>query len=79
MLGRLSMGVEECIEAYEQLADQVFGHPRRFHIRKPPWVPRDKYNHKLLEAVIKEIVQRRSPSGLTNTPFLQPNEEMCRT
>lgn len=79
MLGRLSMNVEECIEAYEQLADRVFGHPRRFHIRKPPWVPRDKYNHKNLEDVIKEIVRRRSPSGLASTLFLQPNEDMCRT
>lgn len=79
MLGRLSMNVEECIEAYEQLADRVSGHPRRFHIRKPPWVPRDKYNRKNLENVIKEIVRRRSGAGLVHTLFLQPNEDMCRT
>lgn len=34
MLGRLSMTVDECIQAYENLADRVFGHPRHFHIRK---------------------------------------------
>lgn len=79
MLGRLSMNVEECINAYEHLADRVFGHPRHFHIRKPPWIPRDKYNHKSLEEVIKEIVRRRSPSGKSNTLFRQPNEDMCRT
>ena len=33
MLGRLSMTVDECIQAYENLADKVFGHPRRCHIR----------------------------------------------
>ena len=79
MLGRLAMNVEECIEAYEQLADRVFGHPCRFHIRKPPWIPRDKYDHKRLEDVIKGIVRRRSSLRISNAPFLQPNEDMCRT
>ena len=79
MLGRLSMDVEECIAAYEQLADRVFGHPRRFHIRKPPWIPRDKYNHKNLEDVLKDIVKLKSHSGKANASFRQPNEDMCRT
>lgn len=77
MLGRLCMDVEECLEAYESLADRVFGHPRRFHIRKPPFIPRDKYNHRNLEDVIKEIVMRKS--GKASTLFRQPKEDMCRT
>ena len=32
MLGQLSMTVNECIEAYKDLANDVFGHPRLFHI-----------------------------------------------
>jgi len=73
------MTVDECLQAYEGLADGVFGHPRRFHIRKPPWIPRDKYNHKRLERVIKEIVRQRHPLGHVSTMFRQPNEDMCRT
>lgn len=73
------MTIDECIEAYEDLADRVFGHPRNFHIRRPPWIPRDKYDHKLLEEVIKEIVRRRSPSSSADMNFPQKNPDMCRT
>lgn len=31
MLGRLSMNVEECLEAYETLSLKAFGKPRRLH------------------------------------------------
>ena len=79
MLGRLHMTVEECLEVYENLADHVFGHPRHLHIRRPPWIPRDKYDHSRLEEIIKEIVSQRSPTGHNKTGFPQPNEDMCRT
>ena len=79
MLGRLHMNVDECLEAYEILADEVFGHPRRFHIRRPPWIPRDKYDHRRLEKVIKKIVKERSPTEHNSTEFRQPCEDMCRT
>ena len=79
MLGRLHMTVDECLEAYENLANYVFGHPRHWHIRRPPFVPRDKYDHKRLEKIFKEIVKERNPNGLNSTEFRQPNEDMCRT
>lgn len=79
MLGRLHMTVDECLEAYENLAERVFAHPRRFHIRKPPWIPRDKYNHEPLEKVIKDIVKQRDPSESPGTSFRQPNDAMSRT
>lgn len=79
MLGRLHMTVDECLEAYENMADFVFGHPRPLHIRKPPWIPVDKYDHRRLERIIKDIVKERSPSGHNSTEFRQPNENMCRT
>ena len=79
MLGRLHMNVDECLEAYETLADHVFGQPRHLHIRAPPWIPRDKYDYRRLETVIKEIVRERSPTGHSSTDFRQPNEHMCRT
>ncbi len=76
MLGRLSMTVDECLETYEALAGRVFGHPRRFHLRKCLW-PKDKYNYKKLEQVIKDIVRERDSSANANFP--QQNEDMCRT
>ena len=79
MLGRLSMTVDECLEAYKDLSDKVFGHPRHFHIRRPPWIPREKYKASRLEGVIKEIVKRRDPQGHSSTLFFQPHEDMCRT
>ena len=79
MLGRLLMTVDECIAAYETLADGVFGHPRRFHIRRPPWIPRNKYNHRDLENIIKGIVEKNDHSGNPSALFRQPLPEMCRT
>ena len=73
------MNVDECLEAYENLADHVFGHPRHLHIRGPPWIPRDKYDHRRLEKIIKDIVKERSPTGYGSTGFRQPCEDMCRT
>ena len=78
MLGRLSMTVDECIEAYENLGDKVFGHPRRLHIKNVLY-PKDKYNHKNLEDVIKDIIKQRDPQGRARASFQQPNEDMCRT
>ena len=79
MLGRLQMTVDECIEAYKHLTDHVFGHPRHLHIRRPPWIPRDKYDTTRLERVIKDIVKERSPTGYSSTEYRQPNEDTCRT
>ena len=79
MLGRLSMTVDQALNAYEELADDVFGHPRSFHIRKPPWWKLDKYDHRLLEKMIKKIVKEHSQSGQANTSFEQPYKDMCRT
>ncbi|KAL9118353.1 MAG: hypothetical protein Q9187_005102 [Circinaria calcarea] len=79
MLGRLRMTVDECLEVYEHLADRVFAHPRRFYIRKPPWIPRDKYDHRPLEDIIKEVVRKFEPDGLANSNFTQANTDMCRT
>ena len=78
MLGRLVMTVDECLEAYENLVDRVFGHPRILHIRNSLY-PKDKYNEKMLEDVVRDIVRQRDPRGSSNAAFPQYNEDMCRT
>jgi len=70
------MTVDECLQAYETLAGRVFGHPRLLHIRNSLW-PKDKYDDKVLESVIEEIVRQRE--GSTRAAFPQRNEDMCRT
>ena len=80
MLGRLSMTVDECLEAYEILSERVFGHPRWFHCRSILFFnPRDKYDPKKLEKVICDVIRQRDPDGRSSTELQQLNEDMCRT
>ena len=75
------MNIDDCIREYENLGAKVFGHSRTFHLRSPLWWPRDKYNHKTLEDVVKDVVTRRVPKvpdfpGGENFAF---DENRCRT
>lgn len=80
MLGRLSMTVDECLEAYEVLSERVFGNPRWLHFQNALiFNPRDKYNPRELEKVICEIIKQRDPQGRSSAILQQPNEDMCRT
>ena len=75
------MNVDDCIAEYETLGAQVFGHSRKCHIRSPLFWPRDKYNVKVLENVVRDVVRRRVPKvaefpGGRNFAF---DENRCRT
>ena len=75
------MNIDDCIREYESLGAKVFGHSRMFHLRSPLWWRRDKYNHKTLEDVVKDVVKRRVPKvpefpGGENFAF---DENRCRT
>ena len=81
MLGRLRMNIHDCITDYEELGERVFGHSRWFHLRSPLFWPRDKYNHKTLQSVIRGVVEKRVPRvatfpGGTNFAY---DENRCRT
>lgn len=74
------MSVDDCISEYEQLGERIFGHPRWFHVRSPLFWPRDKYNHKALETIIRDLVQQKIPEdedypGGRNLAF---DENRCR-
>lgn len=74
------MNIEDCISDYETLGAQVFGHSRWFHIRSCLWWPRDKYDSRILEDVLKEVVRKRVPKvpefpGGGNFAF---DENRCR-
>lgn len=81
MLGRLRMNVDDCISEYEILGAEVFAHSRKCHLRSPLFWPRDKYNYKTLERVVRDVVRRRVPKvaefpGGRNFAF---DENRCRT
>jgi hypothetical protein len=66
MLGRLRMSVDDCMEEYERLAGDVFGHRRWASVRGPiPW-PRDKYDGKRIQRAVEAVMDRRmSPAERT--------------
>ena len=81
MIGRLRMNIDDCISDYETLGAKVFGRSRWFSIRMSPffWI-RDKYDHKILQDVVRDVVRKRVPKvaefpGGRNFAF---DENRCR-
>lgn len=83
MLGRLRMPVEDCIQQYLCLADQVFGSPRPFHLLRGI-----KYDHRSLEKALRSVVRRHTlnPEAdfngrdiLKQSDFNGGLESMCKT
>ncbi|KAI9795901.1 MAG: hypothetical protein M1833_006628 [Piccolia ochrophora] len=60
MLGRLRMTVDECLEAYRHLDDDIFARPRR---RSLLWF-RPKYDPHALQKSIGHIVREYAPAAL---------------
>ena len=82
MIGRLRMNIDDCIRDYETLGGKVFGHSRWFHLRTLPpfFFLREKYNHKVLQEVVQDVVRQRIPKvsdfpGGQNFAF---DENRCR-
>ena len=85
MLGRLRMTVPDCIEEFKRLNAKIYRLRRWIHVQSPPlfW-PRDKYNHKILEEAIKDLVMRKGrqmPDGLKSGGELLYGSppQMCKT
>ncbi|GAP91468.1 putative acyl transferase acyl hydrolase lysophospholipase [Rosellinia necatrix] len=57
MLGRLGMTVDECIRAYDQVAEAAFT-PKRTLLSRIPAAPRGVYSAQALERAIKQTVRR---------------------
>jgi hypothetical protein len=55
------MGVDEAIDEYENLAGEIFGHPRVFSYRGPLPAFRCKYSGKKMHNVVENVVARRLP------------------
>jgi hypothetical protein len=56
MLGRLHMSASECIDAYLEMSEKVFGQSQGF-------THREKFNPEALERVVKDIGQAQNRRG----------------
>ena len=75
MLGRLRMGVDDCIRAYLDLFESVFVKPRSLlHLYSPLKIHAKFDQRKLQEAVRKMVVM----SGLPRDELLKDPEADCR-
>jgi len=81
MLGRLRMNIDDCISDYEDFGARVFGRKRWVHVRSLLWWPRDRYSHKALENVVKEVVDKRVPKvpQFPGGQNFSSDENRCRT
>lgn len=55
MLGRLRMGINDCIDTYRNLGREIFEKRQPFH-----FLGQNKYDCTKLERTIKDVVQRHS-------------------
>jgi hypothetical protein len=81
MLGRLRMSVKHCMEEYEILSGNIFGHPRWASVRGPLPALRDKYNGERIQKAVEDVINRRmseeermAGAGSFNSP-----RGLCRT
>ena len=79
MLGRFGMTIAECLRAYERFGNDIFKHPRTWHIRNLPpfWSTKNKYDAGRVERFFQEMVEDYEPSRLSRFPQRFP--DMCRT
>jgi hypothetical protein len=63
------------------MGEHIFGSPRKFSMRGPFFVPwkRAKYDHRKLEAAIKDVVQRRRPRDQVGDAAFPSASGRCRT
>lgn len=86
MLGRLRMGVDECLERYPRLASSIFGKGKKRSVATRVFTADStKYNSAQLETAIREIVTVCIPEHMDPRQreydfkqFRSP-EDLCKT
>ncbi|KAG9789592.1 FabD/lysophospholipase-like protein, partial [Aureobasidium melanogenum] len=66
MLGRLRMGIKDCINTYRNLGREIFERRQPFH-----FLGQNKYDCTKLERIIKDVVQRQA--GSADARIADPN------
>lgn len=85
MLGRLRMPVRDCLYEYERFADDIFGHPPPFGLRKLRmyFTKATKYSTADVERVFQRVVAERhevvDDPVLAHHPRYPSRKDMCQT
>ncbi|KAH0537476.1 hypothetical protein FGG08_005739 [Glutinoglossum americanum] len=79
MLSRLRMNIDDCIEEYEMLGGEVFGHPRIASIRGPIPAFRDKYDGAQVKRVVERVVSRRLDIPPGEVAYFSSRQSICKT
>ena len=75
MLGRLRMGIDDCIKAYLDLLELVFAKPRSLLHLYSPLKIHARFDQRKLQKAVQEIVVM---SGLPEEALLKDTEADCR-
>lgn len=84
MLARFRMSVDDCITEYCELAEDVFGHPRKFHMISTLLISRYKYDEIALEKAIRKVANnreatdRREATSSTGSVQFKTESGICR-
>lgn len=76
MLGRLEMSVEQCIEAYTEMAGELFGrkkHRLGFNLRLHE---QEKYDSEILKRAIQKVLKQR---GFDEDELMRDRGSDCAT
>lgn len=76
MLGRLNMSVEQCIEAYTEMAGEIFGRKKHrfgFNFRLHE---QEKYDSEILKRAIQTILKKK---GLDEDTLMKEKGSDCAT
>lgn len=79
MLGRLRMGIQEAIDAYLELAQDVFQEGTRSHILPKflgALMGKHRFSGEKLAKAVKHLA--RTKTGRPDTAFFDAQEDQCR-
>lgn len=75
MLGRLKMSIDDCIQAYEDMAAKIFGAGGTARLL----IHGERYDDKKYEEAIKHIVETYGkPERNPDAPMLTPDDQGCK-
>jgi hypothetical protein len=75
------MGIDQCLEEYENFGGQIFGHPRWFSMRGPLPAFREKYDGERLRHAVEAVVENRSSpqQKSVGAGYFGAAKDLCKT
>lgn len=70
------MTVDDCIEEYERLGENVFGNPRHMAKGGVLW---PKFDAQVFEQVIRDVTSRHRGEAGEFEPTFPSEEDLCKT